>query len=196
MESSSPLANHLLDYLGEGPIIGRYANCTTVLRQGQLAQDWLLTTYLGAWLELLRGLVECRYPLAEARPVAFLAVSRLQQQLDPGLSATDQIFFLENTQTHIKLLAKNTGVASERSMQWGVWGRDIPIAIATGFIESDILNPVICEGIAPCCMYAAFVASQVVTDDGVAEEIGAKMFEEMPRALLDIIQRTPAAPEA
>lgn len=196
METSSPIENNLLDYLGEEPVMGREPNLTTVLRQGQIAQEWLLTAYLGAWLQLIGGLVKCDYPLAMGRAEAFLAVARLEQQIDPGLSAIDQVFFLENTQTYIKLLAKNTGVPSTRSMQWGIWARDVAVAITAGFVESDILNPVICEALTPCCQYAAFVVSQVVTDDGVAEEISAKMFEALPRVLLNIIQRTPAAPEA
>ena len=195
MESAS-LSNHLLEYLGEEPVVPQNSNPTTLLRHGQIAQEWLLKSYLGAWIELIGGLVDCDYQVARANARVFKAVALQAKRIDPGLTNTEQIFFLGGLQAALQHAARSCGVATERSMQWGVWARDVPMAIAHGFSDTDFLNPVICEGIAPCSMYAAFLVSQTVTDTGVSEEIASKMFEELPRVLLDVLQRVPAAPEA
>jgi hypothetical protein len=194
---TSPLINNLLDYLGEEPIVGSDPNMTTLLRHGQAAQEWLLTQYLGSWLELVGGLVGCGYPLALAHRPMMHALSRLGEKLNPALSVTDQVFFLGSVHDHLQsILRRMNGFPDERSMQWGIWARDVPMAIVYGFSETSFLNPLICEGIVPCCMYAALLVSQVVTDDGVAEEIEDKMFEAKPRALAELLRELPAAPEA
>jgi hypothetical protein len=192
----TPLADHLLDYLGEGPSSPVAHNLTTVMRQGQAAQEWLLVEYLGAWLDLISGLVTAEYPLAVKYAGAIRAIGRLKHQLSAELDVSEQVFFLKGLEDSIKGVARFTGVATERSMQWGIWGKDIPASIGYGFSETDVLSPLICEGIAPVCMYAAFLVSQVVTDEGVAEEVADKMFETMPRQLLELLRGIPSAPEA
>ncbi len=192
----TPLADHLLDYLDEDPAPVVAYNLTTLMRQGQVAQEWLLTEYLGTWLDLLGGLVTCGYPLAVKYAGALRAIGALKGQLDASKDVAEQVFFLKGCEDSIRGVARFCGVASERSMQFGVWARDIPIALAYGFSETDILSPLICEGIAPVCMYAAFLVSQVVTDEGVAEEVSDRMFETLPRELLTLLSSLPAAPEA
>lgn len=196
METKSPIENGLLDYLGEGLAMGPRLNPTTLLRHGQIAQEWLLSSYLGAWLELIGGLVDCDYPLARAHAVQFRALARLGKEIDPGLCGNDQVFFLGSLESLLKFSCKSAGTPHTRAMQWGVDARDVAMAVVDGFIDSKILNPVICEAAVPCAMYAAFLVSQVVTDAGVAEEIAVKMFEELPRGILDTIRRVPESPEA
>ncbi len=196
METPSPLINGLLDYLGEEPMLGS-PNMTTLLRQGQVAQEWLVTNYLASWLELIGGLVDCEYPLAKRFRVQYRALARLTQYLDPRDAESNQIVELRSVEANLQsTLRVMAGHPSERGMQWGIWARDVPMSIAHAFSDTAFLNPLICEGIAPCCMYAAFLVSQVVTDDGVAEEIAEKMFEEKPRALIEIMRSLPTAPEA
>lgn len=197
MDTPSPIINGLLDYLGEEPALGSDPNMTTLLRQGQAAQEWLLSNYLAAWLELIGGIVDCDYPLAKARRVQLRALSRLSEYLDANQPESQLIVELHNTEAMLQSTLRNMGgFPAERDMQWGIWARDVPMSIAYAFNDTTFLNPVICEGIAPCCMYAAFLVSQVVTDDGVAEEIADKMFEEKPRALIEIMRSIPDSPEA
>ncbi len=167
---------------------------TTLLRQGQVAQEWLLTNYLTAWLELVGGTVDCDYPLAKAYRVQLRALARMAEHLSASDPGSQQIVELH----HIEAMLQSTlrsmgGYPAERDMQWGIWARDVPLSVAYGFGETEFLDPTICHGIAPCCMYAAFLVSQVVTDAGVAEEIAQKMFEEKPRALVEIMRSLPVS---
>lgn len=198
MQTQSPLEYHLLEYLGEDPFTAQDPkNLTTLLRHGQIAQEWLIREYLGAWLELIGGLVDASYPLALRNRVRFRALARLAEQLDPALPPAEQVSFLHSTQTHLQSTLRSMSICpSERDMQWGLWSRDIPVAIAFGFTETEILSPLVCEGVGQVCMYAALLVSQVVTDDGVAEEIVGRMFESKPRALLELLRGVPDAPEA
>jgi len=192
----TPLTDHLLEYLCEEYHLTVAYSLTTLMHEGQVAQEWLLTKYLAAWLNLIGGCVDAGYPLALRHGRALRAIQKLELQIDAARDVSDQVFFLRGVEDSIKGVARFCGVPDERSMQWGVWGRDVPIAMAYGFSETEVLSPLICEGIAPCCMYAAFLVSLVVTDEGTAEEIADRMFEVMPRELLDLLQRLPAAPEA
>ncbi len=198
MDTASPLEYHLLDYLGEDPFAPtKDKNFTTLLRHGQVAQEWLIKAYLGAWLELVGGLVDCEYPLAMRHRVQLRAISRLAEQLDPGLTPAEQVSFLVSVQTYLQSVLRRMAVCpSDRDMQWGIWGKDVPTAIAYGFGDTGILSPLVCESIAQCTMYAALCVSQCVTDDGVAEEIITQMFEAKPRALLELLRAVPDAPEA
>ncbi len=197
METPSPIINGLLDYLGEEPMRDSDPNRTTLLRQAQVAEAWLLSNYLAAWLELIGGLVDCDYPLARAYRVQLRALSRLAGHIDINGPTSSQIVALNSVESMLQSTLRSMGVCpSERDMQWGIWARDVPMSIAYGFSETTFLNSFICEGIAPCCMYAAFLVSQIVTDDGVAEEISGKMFEAKPRALIEIMRSIPDAPEA
>lgn len=197
METHSPIINSLLDYLDEPPVLGSDPNMTTLLRQGQAAQEWLLTHYLASWLELVGGIVDCDYPLARPFRVQLRALARLAEHLDAGHSDSEQIMHLTSVEAMLKsTLRSMNGSPSERDMQWGLWARDVPMSIAYAFSETTFLNPMICEGIAPCCMFAAFLVSMVVTDDGVAEEIEERMFGEKPRVLVDLMRSIPDSPEA
>jgi hypothetical protein len=192
---SSPLTNHLLEFLGEPPMPGSVANPTTLLRQGQAAQEWLLSHYLTSWLELIGGLVEAGYPKATAFRSQLRANARLAEYIDADNS--NQVFCLESIRASLQsTLRMMGGYPSERDMQWGVWARDVPMSIAYAFDESEFMDAVVCESIAPCCMYAAFLVSHVVEDAGVAEEIASAMFEQKPRALVEILRSLPTAPEA
>lgn len=189
--------NHLLDYLDEPLTTGSDPNPTTLLRQGQVAQEWLLQTYLDTWLVLIGGLVECGYPLAQGFRPALRAIARMTEQLDCDLPAAQQLFRLHNIETHLRSTIKRMCAdVAHRDLQWGIWSRDVPSAIAYGFDEVDFLDPLVCRAIAQCTMYAAFLVSQVVTDEGVAEEIEAEMFGVMPRRLIELLSATPSAPEA
>ncbi len=198
MQTHSPLEYHLLEYLGEDPfVVQDQKNLTTLLRQGQVAQAWAVQEYLGAWLELVGGMVEASYPLALRHRVRFRAISRLGEQLDPARPPAEQVSFLMSVQTYLQSLLRTISICpAARDMQWGIWGRDVPMAVAYGFSDTTILEPLVCESVSQCCMYAALLVSQCVTDDGVAEEIVTKMFEEKPRALLELLQAVPDAPEA
>lgn len=198
MHTHSPLEYHLLEYLGEDPFaVQNPKNPTTLLRHGQIAQEWLIKAYLGAWLELIGGLVDASYPLALRYRAQFRALARLGERLDPSLPPAEQVSFLMGAQHHLQSTLRSMAECpSERDMQWGLWGRDIPVAIAFGFTDTEILSPLVCESIGQCCMYAALLVSQVVTDDGVAEEIVGQMFEAKPRALLELLKTIPDAPEA
>jgi len=193
----NPLTYHLRDYLHEDlNIQSTPTSLTTLMHHGQAAQQWLLTEYLGQWLKLVEDLLACDYPLARKHARLILGLGALGRQLPDPRDEALQVFFLEGIQGRLKDLGRGTNVASARSMQWGVWARDVPTAIADAFGETDVLDPLVCRGVAPCCMYAAFVVSQIVTDEGVAEEIAQKMFEDLPRELLRYLDRLPAAPEA
>lgn len=197
MGTNSPIINSLLDFLGENPVLGSDPNMTTLLRQGQIAQGWLVSNYLAAWLELIGGTIDCDYPLANAHRVQLRALSRMAEQISADSSDSQQIFGLHGIESMLKSTLRNMGgYPDERDLQWGIWARDVPMSIAYAFSETTFLNPLICEGIAPCCMYAAFLVSQVVTDDGVADEIAEKMFEQKPRALIEIMRSVPDSPEA
>jgi len=198
MQTQSPLEYHLLDYLGEDAFVVKDPkNLTTLLRHGQIAQEWLLKAYLGAWLELVGGLVDCEYPRALRNRVQLRALSRLGEQLDPSLSPTEQLSFLQSVLTHLQSTLRHMSVCpSSRDMQWGIWGKDVPMAIAYGCVDAQVVSPLISESIADCCMYAALLVSHCVTDYGVAEEIVTRMFEAKPRALLELLQAVPDAPEA
>lgn len=197
METNSPLINELLEFLGESPTKGSDPNMTTLLRQGQAAQQWLLTHYLPSWLELIGSLVDCEYPQARAHRVQLRALSRMSEHLDAKNADANQIMMLHSIETLLQSTLRTMNRApAERDLQWGLWGRDVPLSIVHGFRETDFMNPMLCEGIAPCCMYAAFLVSQVVTDHGVADEIASKMFEQKPRQLIEIMREIPAAPEA
>src|SRR5882672_6165728 len=185
---ASPLTNNLLELLGEPPHPGSPVNPTTLLAQARAAEQWLLTSYLGPWLTLIGGLVDCEYPLGGAFRVPLRAIGRLQEQLDPLSPVDEQVLLLVSIQSYLKSTLKMMGGSIEhRDMQWGLWARDVPMAIAYGFDETEFLDTLICCDIAQCCMYAAFLVSQVVTDDGVAEEIEGEMFGEKPRRLIELL---------
>jgi len=198
MDTSSPLEYHLLDYLGEDPFVVKDPkNLTTLLRHGQIAQEWLVKEYLGAWLELVGGVVEASYPLALRHRVLLRSLARYAEHLDPSLPTVEQVSFLTSLQLGIQGALRLMSVCpSERDMQWGLWGRDVPMAIAYGCTDSEVVSPIVCEAVSQCCMYAALLVSQCVTDDGVAEEIVSRMFEAKPRTLLELLRATPDAPEA
>lgn len=192
----SALTNNLLDFLGEPPVDAE-TNLTTVLRHGVVAQEWLLKTYLKDWLVLLGATVDAEYDLAKAHRVTIRALARFSERIDPALTPLEQIQFLNSIETHLKSLLRHiSGYPQERDLQWGIWSRDVPMHIAYGFSEAQILDPVICECIAPVCMLLAFLVSQIVSDSGVAEEIEETMFGKLPRQLLELIRQLPEAPEA
>jgi len=197
MEDPSPITSGLLEFLGEPPASGSAPNATTLIRQAEVAQDWLFQVYLGAWLDLIGGLVEAGYPLAGAFRPSLRALSRLSERLTPDLALTEQVMLLQSVQHHLRSTLKLMGLyPEERGLQWGIWARDVPMAIAYGFDDTEFLDALICKDIAPCVMYAALLVSEIVTDEGVAEEIECKMFEAMPRSLVELLRSVPAAPEA
>lgn len=176
-----------------GPAI----NPATLMCQAQVAQDWLFQVYLGAWLDLIGGLVDAGYPLAGAFRPSLRAIGRLTEQLTPDLPVAEQVMLLASVQHHLRSTLRLMGLyPEERGLQWGIWARDVPMAIAYGFDETDFLDALICKDVAPCVMYAALLVSEVVTDTGVAEEIEATMFGELPRSLIELLRSVPAAPEA
>lgn len=178
-------------------MVGSEANMTTLLRQAQVAQEWLIKNYLGCWLELIGGTIECDYPLARAHRVQLRSLANLVDHVDPLSPQTDQFMRLHSVSTMLQSTLRSMGGAPrERDLQWGIWARDVPTAIAYALEESEFMDPLICEHIAPCCMFAAFLVSRVVTDDGVADEISGKMFEEKPRLLMQLLRELPTAPEA
>lgn len=192
------LTNHLLDYLHEDDEQRRLSPCSqaTLLQHGMVAQEWLLKSYLDGWLKLLGGTVFCEYPLARRHAASIRGIERMRDALDPTLSTADQVFLLRGLEDALKGVAAFTGAPSQRSLQWGVWGREVPAALALAFEQSDDLSPVVCEAIAACCMYAAFLMSQIVTDSGTADEVGDSMFEQEPRVLLKLLDGLPEAPAA
>jgi len=197
MEDPSPLTSGLLEILGEPPMAGLAPNPTTLIRQAEVAQDWLFQVYLGSWLQLVGGLVEAGYPLAKSFRGPLRAIGRLTDRLVPDLDLAEQVVLLQSVQHHLRSTLRLMGLyPEERGLQWGIWARDVPMAIAYGFDETEFLDALICKDVAPCVMYAALLVSEVVTDDGVAEEIVESMFGEMPRSLVELIRGVRAAPEA
>ena len=197
MEDPSPLTNNLLEFLGEPPVTGSAPNATTLMRQAEAAEKWLYKIYLGSWLTLIGSLVDAEYPLALSFRVQLRALSRLEEQLDPLSPPVNQVVLLQSVQTHLRSTLKRMNLyPEERGLQWGIWARDVPMAVASGFDETEFLDAHICKDIAPCVMYAALLVSEVVTDDGVAEEIEATMFGELPRSLIELLRGVPSAPEA
>lgn len=192
---NTALTSHLHDYFGVDVNIDP-ANHTTLLRQATLAQEWLIKSYLTSWLELLGGTLGCDYPLASKNAINLRAVSNLREMLDPAAGAGQLGFVLNSIERNLRHLATLVQVPEDRGLQWGVWARDVPMSIAYACAEQKFLDGSVCRDVASCCMYAALVVSQIVTDAGVAEEIAARMFEEMPRELLAILSATPVAPEA
>lgn len=193
----NPVTTHLLDYLQEEPPSGAPAvNHTTMLQQGERAQSWLIETYLKAWLEIIGGLRDAGYPKAFVRGNRLKRLANEVTGLGVERSKTDLVFFLEGLQFLLRSVCAEINAPAERSMQWGIWARDVAMAVALGFEESEILDPVVCEAIAPCVMYAAFLVGMVVEDDGTCDEIEVRMFEQLPRELLALIRETPNAPEA
>ena len=176
---------------------GLAPNPTTLIRQAEVAQDWLFQVYLGSWLQLVGGLVEAGYPLAKSFRGPLRAIGRLTDRLVPDLDLAEQVVLLQSVQHHLRSTLRLMGLyPEERGLQWGIWARDVPMAIAYGFDETEFLDALICKDVAPCVMYAALLVSEVVTDDGVAEEIVESMFGEMPRSLVELIRGVRAAPEA
>jgi hypothetical protein len=192
----SPVTNHLLEYLHEDPVPGPLANPATMLQQGERAQAWLLGSYLPAWLEIIGGLPDAGYPRAFVRGRRLQRIAREAEAFRDERTKTELVFFLESLQHLLRGACADVNKPDERSMQWGVWAREVPMAIVYGFAETGILDPVVCEALAPCSSYAAFLVSMIVEDEGVAEEIEERMFEVLPRELLDLVAQTPAAPEA
>lgn len=196
---TSPIINNLLDSLGEEPLAGEEANATTLLKQAEVAVDWLLRDYLYSWLELARGLVGCSYPQALAYRVRLNVIADMRLDLDTVAkgSSTEKVFFLAGLETHLRsLLSGMPGSPSSRSLQWGVDARDIGAAIGYGFREAAFLDDGIPGQVSACAMLTAFLVSQIVTDDGVAEEIAERMFVTKPMLLIEKLQELPAAPEA
>lgn len=196
MNLPSTIINNILDCLGETPTMAE-VNMTTLLRQGHTAQQWLLTHYLPSWLELIGGLVGCDYPVARTHRVQLRTLGNQAEHINARASEYEQIAALYGIESLLRSNLRHMHVSpSERDLQWGIWARDVPMSIAHAFTESEFMNPIICEGIAPVCMLSAFLVSHVVTDDGVAEEISSRMFEEKPRALIELMRSIPSSPEA
>ncbi len=196
MKTSSALVNGLLDYLGEEPSLAPDRNMATLHHQGQRAQWWLVSNYLASWLALIGDLTDREYPVAKRFRVQLRALARLSTYLDPSDPESNQITELRSIEANLQsTLRVMAGYPSERDMQWGIWARDVPMSIAHALAETEFLDPLICEGIAPCCMYAAFLVSRVV-DDGAAKEISSRMFEEKPRELIELMDSVPVSPEA
>lgn len=196
--TTSPLTEHLHEYLHEEPSAAPAANLATVLKQGERAQDFLWEKYLGAWLDVIGGLPQAGYSRANRKGFAqrLERLGKTAAELREERTKTEAVFFLESLRFLLSGACAEVNRADERSMQWGLWARDVPMSIAYGFSESAVLDPLICEGIAPCCMYAAYLTSMIVEDEGVAEEIEYRFFEQLPRELLTLVRETPAAPEA
>jgi len=190
----SPILANLTEYLHDPDSSARPSNPATVVAQGERAQRWLLDVYLFSWLELLAQLPAAGYRRARPR----LRFERLRNEaatLKDARDADEWIFYLTSLQSLLRRLASEVNVPDERSMQWGIWARDIPMAVADGF-EEITLDGSISDGIAAACMYAAFLAGMVIEDSGTAEEVSFAMFEQLPRQLLQIVKEVPLAPEA
>lgn len=192
---NTAITYHLHDYFGVDATID-HVNPTTLLRQATVAQEWLLTKYLSTWLEVVGSLVECDYPLAKSNAINLRAVAGLREHLDPAADHATLSFLLASVDRNLRHLALYTKLPQDRAMQWGIWARDVPMSIAHALTEQPFLDGAICKEIASCCMYAAFVVSQIVTDSGVADELEMRLFEEMPMELLGLLSAVPAAPEA
>lgn len=192
---NTALTYHLNDYLGIDVSIDP-ASATTLMQQAMQAQEWLRATYLPEWLELLGGLVVCDYPLARSNAAALRGVCDMRSTIEQATDIAQLEFALANIERNVRTIATSTKLPRDRAMQWGIWARDVPMAIAHGLAEQPFLDAGVCKAIAGCCMYCAYVTSQIVTDDGVAEEIAMRMFEVMPRELLALLSSAPPAPEA
>ena len=197
---TSPIINNLLDSLGEEPLAGEEVNATTLLKQAEVAVSWLLQDYLFSWLEIAGGTIGCSYPQALAYRVRLRVISDMRldlERLTKSGSVSEKVFFLGGVETHLRSLAGNMNLApSSRSLQWGVDARDIAAAVGYGFREAAFLDDGIPGQVASCAMLTAFLVSQIVTDDGVAEEIAGRMFTVKPYELVDLLQGLPVAPEA
>lgn len=190
------LSSHLAEYLHDDTSAAA-ANPATLLMQAERAQQWLIDVYLTEWLQLVGELPASRAKSSSvAMRLRLRILGREAAQLAKPRDKAELVFYLESLHTILRSAAREIGAPDSRAMQWGVWGRDIPMAMAYAFGDSSVLDPVICEGIAPCCMYAAFVVSVGLEDPAAADEIEERMFERRPRELLALIQQTPAAPEA
>ena len=189
------ISRHLADYLSDEQHSAA-PNPATVLEQGERAQAWLLEQYLGGWLQLIGALPDAGYPRARRSQVILRQLGREAERISPGRPTSEQIFYLEALCRLLRGACQSINRVDDRGMQWGIWARDVVLSIAEGFADSQLLDGVVCESIAPCCMYAALLTSMVVEDSGTADEINGRMFETLPRELLGIIRATPAAPEA
>lgn len=193
--SASPITESLADYFNEHPA-SYSANPATMLRQAEAAQAWLLCTYLGSWLKLLASMPAAGYPIAKEHVLRLERLGGELPELDKPRNVPDMLFYLAALEGVLRGLCASVNEPEEIPMQWAIWARDVPMAIAHGFSESELLDPVIVEGIAPCCMYAALLTGMIVTDDGVFEEIEQRMFEELPRELIELVRNIPDAAEA
>lgn len=190
------LIAHLLDSLEEDPSDVAPVNNTTLHRQATVATRWLMEQYLFSWLELLEGAIKCEYPHALANRVRLQVLANLRRDLQPE-DTGKCVFVLAGIETHLRAMLRDLHVApDERSMQWGIWARDVPVSIAYGFQDSGFLDDTVPKQIAVCSMLCAFLMSLLVEDDGVEQEIASRMFDEKPRVLLDLLRAIPDAPEA
>ncbi len=194
--TTSPLTEHLLEYLNEGPSGAPAANLATVLHQGERAQQWLLSSYLAAWLEVIGDLPKAGYPRAFSRGRRLQRIAQEAAELAGERTNTEWIFFLESLTFLLRGACADVNKPDERAMQWGLWARDVPMAVVCGFGDTKILDATICDAVAPAAMYAAFLVGMIVEDQGVSEEIEQRMFEDLPRELLTLLRDTPVAPEA
>ncbi len=200
MGEVSVLTNHLRYTLDEDPLPVT-ANPATTLKQAERAQSWLLGVYLCEWLATLRAVVL-------ASKGQSWAVSEIERQLESFRgrlhdslegSKMSQVFLLGFLQTWLRLTIQNAKqpAPGERSMRWGLSGRDVPMAIVHAFEEADGLDPVVCDGVAQCTMLAAFFCSQLLPDESdLAERISETMFDIKTRELLSVLDEVTPAPEA
>lgn len=189
------LLTHLLDSLDEDTTTPT-VNDTTLHHQATAATRWLVQDYLFSWLELAEGAIKAEYPRALTHRIRLQVLSNLRHDFE-GKGIGECIFLLASIETHLRSILADLRLApDDRALQWGIWGRDIPISVAFGFQDAGFLDDTLPKQIATCTMQLAFLMSQLVEDDGVAEEISARMFDKKPRELVKLLQRIPQAPEA
>lgn len=194
MATTSHLTNHIRYVLGEEPLPVT-ANPATTLRQAERAQRWLLEVYLVEWLKVVAAL---KLPDSDwIERIASNALTRLGGGIATDGTKTELVFFLGGLQSHLRLfLSHLNGAPRGRSLDWGIMGRDVPMAIVDGYREAGGLDPVVCEGVSQCTMLCAFLVSQVLDEGALAEQISETMFEAKTLELLRVLDEVTPSPEA
>lgn len=201
--SVSVITNHLRYLLEEEAPLPVTANQTTILRQAEHAQHWLMHCYLRDWIGVAQDWVHKRSGSQLQRFQQLQAIVRLACYLGPSGSLlhatkTEKVFFLGSLQGYLRSYLTSTGhYPHDRSLDWGIRAKGVAASVVDAFKESGFLDPVVCDGVAQCVMLLAFLMSQELPEQSAqAEEICGRMFEKKAQELLDDLLELPTSPEA
>lgn len=194
-----PLVTAAMELVELDPVPGSRVNETATLLRAARAERWLLETYLQAWLDGCAELPKAGYPLAQKIVHRLQALpALLTPALDTHCDAAGRSFALNNVTDCLQRLCVETFNDTNecRSLQWGIWARDPAADMAAAFKKVPFLDPAPCKELTKPTMYAAYLMSQIITDDGVAEEIEAALFDGLHGALGGILLEIRDAVEA